>query len=64
MAIELSLQGLLDDFRLEAFFGIHLLEPAVLLLQLSHAGHQGDIHAAVLATPLVEGGAADVVLSA
>jgi hypothetical protein len=64
MALPLFCQGLGHDFGLEALFGIHLLEPAVLVLQLLHAGHEGSVHAAELGTPLVERGVADAVLTA
>ena len=37
MALQLSLEGLLVDFSLDALFGIHFLEPSVLSLELLQA---------------------------
>ena len=64
MASPLFLQGLLDDLGLEAFFGIHLLEPPVLVFEFLEAGHQGGVHAAKLTAPFVERGRADAVFPA
>jgi len=64
MASPLFLQGLLDDLGLEAFFGIHLLEPPVLVFELFEPGHQGGIHAAKFAAPFVKRGRTDAVFPA
>ena len=64
MASPLFLQGLLDDLGLEAFFGIHLLEPPVLVFEFLEPGHQGGIHAAEFAAPFVKRGGTDAVLPA
>jgi len=58
------LQGLLDDFGLEPLFGIHLLEPPVLVFEFLEPGHQGDVHATEFAAPLVKLGRTDAVLPA
>lgn len=49
-------EGFGDNFSLQAFLGIELLEAPILILQLLHTGHQGRIHAAELSAPLVERG--------
>lgn len=64
MASPLFLQGLLDDLGLEAFFGIHLLEPPVLVFEFLEAGHQGGIHAPELAAPFVKRGGTDAMFPA
>lgn len=64
MASPFFCESLLDDLGLEALLGIHLLEPAILFLQLLEARHQGGVHAAELGALLVEGGAANPVLTA
>jgi hypothetical protein len=58
------LQGLLDDLGLEAFFGIHLLEPPVLIFEFLEAGHQGGVHAAEFTAPFVKRGRTDAVFPA
>lgn len=58
------LQRLLDDLGLEPFLGVHLLQAAVLLLQLLEPGHQRGVHPTVLRPPLVEGGPAHPMLPA
>jgi hypothetical protein len=58
------LQGLLNDLSLEPLLGIHLLEPPVLVFEFLEASHQGGIHAAELAAPLVKRGRADAVFPA
>ena len=52
------------DFGLEFFFDVHLLESAVLFLELFHPGDQGRIHAAELGAPLVKRRRADADLTA
>jgi len=58
------LQGLLNNLGLEAFFGIHLLEPPVLVFEFLEPCHQGGVHAAELAAPFVKRGRTDPVLPA
>jgi len=62
MALELSLKGFLADLGLDAFLGVHLLQPGILSLELLHALHEGGIHAAELASPLVDHGRAAAML--
>lgn len=62
MASPLFLERLLDDLRLQALFGVHLLEPPVLVFELLEPGHQRGVHAAKLAAPFVEGGRTDAML--
>ena len=49
MASPLFLQGLLHDLGFKAFFGIHLLEPPVLVFKFLEPRHQGGVHAAEFA---------------
>ena len=56
MALPLFCERLLDDLGLETFFGVHLLEAPVFVLELFHTSHERGVHAAVLAAPLVERG--------
>ena len=55
MASPLFFERLRDNFSLELFLKVHLLEPSVLFFELFHARHHGDIHAAVLGPPFVKG---------
>jgi len=64
MASPLFLQGLLNDFSLQAFFCVHLLEPTVLLFEFLEPGHQGSVHATELAPPFVKRCGADAMLPA
>src|SRR5699024_2808256 len=64
MALELSLDDLLANLGLDPLLGVHLLQPAVLGLELLEAGHQRGIHAAELGSPLVERRTAHAVLAA
>jgi hypothetical protein len=64
MAPPLFCHSLGEDLGLEALLGIHLLEAAVLVLQLLETSHEGGIHPAEFGTPLVEGSGADAVLAA
>ena len=64
MASPLFCHGLSDDLGFEALLGVHLLEAAVLVLQLFEASHEGGIHSAVFRAPLVEGGGADAMFAA
>ncbi len=43
---------------------VHLLEAPVLVFELLHAGHHGDVHAAEFGAPFLERGGADAQLSA
>ena len=54
MASPLFLQCLLNDLGLQAFFGIHLLEPPVLVFEFLESGHQRGVHAAEFAAPFVK----------
>lgn len=64
MASPLFLRGLLDDLGLEPFFGVHLLEPTVLVFESLHSGHQQGVHAAKPGPSFVEGRGTDAVLAA
>lgn len=64
MASSLFLQGLLDDLCLQAFLGIHLLEPPVLVFEFLEPCHQRGVHAAEFAAPFVKRGRTDAVLPA
>ena len=64
MALQLSHEGFLADLGLDALFGVHLLQPAVLILELLEPGHQRSIHAAELRATLVARRAGDAVLPA
>ena len=64
MASTLVFQRLRHDLGLDLFFQVHLLEPPVFILELFHARHHLDIHAAIFSPPLVKGGGADAQLPA
>ena len=52
-----------DDFSLELFLKVYLLQPAALFFKFFHARHHGSIHAAVLGPPFVKGRGADAQLT-
>jgi len=54
MALQLFLERFLSNFRLEPFFGIHVLGSRVLRCQLLQALHHAGLHAADLGSPLVK----------
>ena len=64
MASPLFFESLRDNFSLELFLKVHLLQTTVLFLQLFHARHHGDIHAPVLSTSFVKRRRADAQLAA
>ena len=63
MALPLFFHRLLDDFCLQAFFGIHLLEAFILRLKLLKTGNHGGVHTAIFGTLFIEGGTAHAVLT-
>ena len=56
--------GLVEDLSLQAFLGIHFLEPSVFFFELLHSSHHRHIHTAKLGSPLVECGVTHTVLTA
>ena len=64
MASPLFLERLRDNFSLELFLMVNLLQAAVFFFQLFHARHLGHIHAAVLGPPFVKISLADAQLAA
>ena len=54
MASPLFFERLRHDLGLELFLKVHLLQAAIFFFQLFHAGHHGDIHAAIFSTLLIE----------
>ena len=64
MASPLFFESLRDNFGLELFLKVHLLQAAVFIFKLFHARHHGYIHAAVLGPPFVKRRRADTQLAA
>jgi hypothetical protein len=64
MALPLSLKSFLAQFSFEPFFGIHLLQPPVLIFKLFHAFNHGGIHAAEFGSLLLKTRTARAVLAA
>ena len=64
MALPLSLNDLLADFGDQSLLGVHLLEAAVLVLELLHTLHQRRNHTAKFGSPLVKRCAAHAMFSA
>ena len=64
MASPLFFERLRDNFSLELFLKVHLLQAAVLFFKLFHARHHGHIHAALLGPPFVKRRRADTQLTA
>ena len=60
----LAISRLRQQLVLQAEFGEHLLQPAVLVIDGLHLADQGRIHAAILRPPLVERGVAHALLAA
>ena len=64
MASPLFFERLRDNFSLELFLKVHLLQATVFIFKLFHARHPGHIHAPVLGTPFVKRRRADAQLAA